>query len=164
MVDDYEQRIIDDVAKYGWYCVGVFDDEGVEPNFAYSVGLWETLKVPELIVFGLPIELMHSMLWIAFRQIKSGKVKVTDGVRWCGLIEGFDCVSRPVHRSQIRREVFNSAMWYRRHRAGSRCRIKAYQLFWPGKSNALYPWDRGCAKIVRASQPQLYLPRKVGLA
>jgi Domain of unknown function (DUF4262) len=163
MLDDYEQKIIDNVAEHGWHCVavGAGDDD---PSFAYSVGLWETLKTPELITFGLPLKLMHSMLWSAFRQIKSGQTSVADGVRWSNLIDGHDCISRPVHRSQIQREFFNSAMWYRRHRAGERCKINAYQLFWPGKSNGLFPWERGCADIVSESQPQLYLPRKTGLA
>jgi hypothetical protein len=163
MVDEYEQEIIDNVAEHGWFCVAVGSGEET-PCFAYTVGFWETLKTPELIIFGLPMKLTHGMLWSAFRQIKSGKSSIEDGVRWSNLIEGFDCVSRPVHPTQIRREFFNSAMWYRRHRAGERCEIKAYQLFWPGKCNGLFPWERGCADVVSESQPQLYLPRESGLA
>lgn len=154
MVDEYEQRIIDNVAEHGWFClsVGAGDDR---PGFSYSVGFWETLKTPELIVFGLPFKLMHSMLWSAFRQVKSGSSKIEDGARWSELIDGFDCVSRPVHRTQITRDTFNSALWYLRHRTGSDQYLDAYQLFWPGRSDGLYPWEGGCSEIVRQIQPQL---------
>lgn len=162
-MDDYEQRIIDDISEHGWFCVSVFDGKE-SPDFSYSVGFWETLESPELVVYGLPLKLMHSMLWSAFRQIQSRKLKIGDGVRWSGLIEGFDCISRPVHRSQICRDTLNSALWYRRHRKGSDHDLSAYQLFWPGKLDGLFPWESGCSDIVRESQPLLYLPRETGVA
>lgn len=164
---EYEQDIVDKIAEHGWFCVCVgtaVGDESVGPDFAYSVGFWETLKKPELIVFGLPLKLMHSILWSAFRQLKAGTASMTDGERWPDLIADFDCVSRPVHESQIHRENLNSALWYRRHRTGSDGDLTAFQLFWPGKSDGKFPWEADCTEIVRDCQPLLYLPRTVGIA
>jgi hypothetical protein len=160
---DYEERIVDNVREHGWYCVAVFGEtEGSE--FAYSVGFWETLRVPELIILGLPVKLMHSMLWSAFRQIKAQKILVADGVRWPDLIEGFDCISRPVHPTQVSREKFNSALWYRRYRTGLDEDLEAFQLFWPGAKDGLFPWEVGCSDLVREYQQQLYLPYETGIA
>jgi hypothetical protein len=161
-LDDYEQSIIDNIEQHGWYCVMVTDGNP-DTSFAYSVGFWKTLDSPECIVFGQPADLMHSMLWRVFRQIKGGAV-LADGTRWSNLIEGFDCISRPVHPEQMKREHFNSALWYWGDPAERGDTLKAYQLFWPGARDGLFSWESGCSQIVREVQPTLYLPRQVGLA
>jgi hypothetical protein len=162
-LSDYEQRIVSNVAEHGWFCVAVGAGEDT-PEFAYSVGFWETLKVPEFIIFGQPAKLTHSMLWSVFRQIRKGVATPGDGVRWSDLMEGFDCISRPVHESQMIREHFNSALWYRRHRTGDDSDLRAMQLFWPGAVGGLFPWQEGCDAFVRESQPALYLPLATGNA
>jgi len=157
-LDDHEQRIVDDVEEYGWFCSGVFDPEQKEPDFSYSVGFTKTLNAPEFIVFGLPLKLMHSMLWEVFRQIKDGKVP-EDNQRWSKLIEGFDCISRPVHPTNIVREYLNSAMWFWGNPA-EHGQLKAFQLVWPSSKTGLFPWDADCAQEVRDRQPPLYLPTR----
>ena len=42
--------------------------------------------------------------------------------------------------------------------------MRAYQLFWPGAEQGLFPWEKGCVQFVRDCQPSLYLPRVVGIA
>lgn len=150
----YFQKMVDSIAEHGWYAISVLaDDKG--PGFTYSVGFWEALNAPDVIIFGLPSKLMHNMLWEVFRQVRDGRA-MTDGARWSGLIEGFDCISRPVHNSQIPNHMLSSS-WYKEYRTGSED-IDAYQMFWPGKNDGLFPWEPGCAEIVRDSQPALYLP------
>jgi hypothetical protein len=152
----YFQDIVDDVQKHGWYSVFVVTGEH-EPSFGYSVGFWESLNAPDVIIFGLPSKLTHSMLFELSRQLKSGR-KLADGVRWPGLIAGYDCVSRRVHPSQTPKYLL-SAIWYRNYRQG-RDDIESYQIFWPGKGDGLFPWEAGCSDYVRESQPALYLPRE----
>lgn len=160
MLTDYEQQIVDNVEEHGWFCVSVFGGPG--PDFSYSVGFWQTLRAPEMIIFGQPLKLMHSMLWSAFRQIKAGKT-VADGERWSNLIEGFDCISRPVHASRLEATHFNSAIWYHKY-AGGPAPLSATQLFWPSAKTGLFPWERGCSKEVRDRQPYLYLSKSDGNA
>jgi hypothetical protein len=162
MLRDYEQSIIDNVARYGWQCTKVFDPDGTEPGFAYSIGFWETLCAPELIMFGLDVEMMHELLWLMYHQLKEG-AQLADGARWPGLLEGFDCISRPVHPSQLKIDYFNSALWYRHHRTGSEA-LHAYQIFWPSAVDGLFPWEAGADAGVRDAQPLLYLPDEHGLA
>jgi hypothetical protein len=160
-LNTYERTMLRTVAEHGWQCTKVFDPDGNQPDLAYSVGLWESICAPELIVFGLDIDLMHEMLWVIYRRLKSG-VLLSDGARWPGVLEGFECVSRPVHPSQLKIEYFNSALWYREYQTGDRM-LQAYQIFWPGAENGLFPWEAG-AETVRELQPLLYLPNERGLA
>jgi hypothetical protein len=106
---------------------------------------------------------MHSMLWTVFRKIRDGAV-LSEGARWSGLIEGFDCITRRVHPSRITREHFNSALWYWGNRTQHGAELQAYQIFWPGAVDGLFPWETGSSPIVRNRQPALYLPDIVGQA
>ena len=160
MLDQSEQQIVDDVAEHGFHSMGVGEGDG-EPSFRYSIGFWETLRSPEVLTFGLPFGLMHDMLWEMFRQIKGG-ARLVDGARFANVLDGCDCIVRPIHRTQI--DHLGFAMWYHGHRGLDPRELRAFQLFWPGKKQGLFPWDRGCAKGVKDSQPLLYLPRKTGVA
>jgi hypothetical protein len=159
-LNDYERALIDNVARSGWQCTSVGGGEG-KPPFSYTIGLWETLCTPELIVFGLDVETMFSMLSIAIDEMKKG-AQLYDGARW-PLLLGYDCISRRVHPSRVIVDYFNSALWYRRHR-GVEGPLEAFQLFWPGVGDALFPWERGCDPLVREYQPRLDLPAEQGLA
>lgn len=161
MLDESERKVVEDVARYGFHSLGVGAD-GREPHFRYSIGLWESIASPDLIIFGLDMQLMHNMLWELFRQIKGGKV-LRDGERYAELIEGFDCAVRPVHHSHMH-EYFGFGLWYHRHKARDPSTLRAYQVFWPGAVQGLFPWEKECVEDVRDAQPQLYLPRTTGLA
>jgi hypothetical protein len=156
-----DQKLVDNVAAHGWHCMHIGAGRG-EPHFSYSIGWWETLGAPEVIVFGLSSKLHHSMLWGLFRQIEAGR-RLEDGARFSDLIEGFDCIARPVDGSHLR-SYFGFALWYRRYRTGTSEGLEAFQLFWPGKVQGLYPWDEGCIDGVGALQPLLYWPRISGSA
>ena len=157
-LSDYEQKILDNIEEHGWFCTSVFEDSGKTPCFSYSVGFTNTLNAPEFIVFGLDIKLMHRMLWEVFHQIKDGKVP-EDNQRWSNLIEGYDCISRPVHPTNIVREYLNSAMWFWGD-PDEHGPLKAFQLVWPANGPGLFPWEDGCSQVVRDHQPPLYLPNR----
>ena len=65
--------------------------------------------------------------------------------------------------SQLRNN-FGIALWYEHYRQRDPGMLLAYQLFWPGLQQGLFPWDADCVEDVREYQPALYLPREVGLA
>lgn len=161
MIDPGDQKVVDDVAEHGWHCVHITaDEEG--PNFSFSVGWWETLGTPETIVFGLRREVHHNLLWILYQQIQNG-LRIADGLRISGLLEGFECIARRVDLSQMS-DHFGYALWYRALRLKTSDGLEAFQIFWPGKVDGLYPWEAGCSQIVRDHQPLLYLPKETGLA
>ena len=159
---DYERDIIDHVETDGWHCNIVGGGDAGEPGFAYTVGLWETLATPELIVFGLEPMLMYDMLAGMIARLKTGEPLV-DGARIGGLLSDFDCIARAVHPTQVRIDYLNSAMWYRGYRTGKEA-AEAWQIFWPGVETGLFPWESGVEPAVRDSQPLLYLSAEDGNA
>ena len=163
-VSDFEQRILDSIDEHGWFGLSVLADGDREPSFTYSVGFEDSLNCADFIVFGLSSNLSHSMLWRVFLQIRDGGINPGEGRRWSDILEGYDCISRAVHPSQIQREYFNSAIWYRSYTGRNPDSARAFQLFWPGARDRLFPWENGSAQEVRNQQPLLYLPREVGLA
>jgi hypothetical protein len=57
-----EKKIVSDVEKYGFH-VAQIPGDGYSPSFAYTIGLYKTYGYPELICFGLNLDLLHSVLW-----------------------------------------------------------------------------------------------------
>ncbi|MDO1558026.1 DUF4262 domain-containing protein [Brevundimonas sp. 2R-24] len=108
--DAFDQNILDAVEEHGWFCMSVFDPEDVAPRFSYSIGFTKSLGQPEFIIFGLPADVAHGVLWNVFRALKDGR-SPEDLEPWPDLIENYDCVARRVHPSQVRREYLNSALW-----------------------------------------------------
>jgi hypothetical protein len=160
-LSDFEQKMVGDIAQYGWFGMHVLAAKNA-PSFSYTVGLWETLGSPELMILGLPSNLSHSMLKEMFRKIQSGLV-MEDGTRVRGVLEGYDCIARRVHSSRVP-DYLLSALWYRRHKLGESDGLRVMQIFWPGRSQGLFPWEAGCDANVRSDQPLLYLPKETGLA
>lgn len=96
------------------------------------------------------------MLWEVFRQLQAGAV-LREGARFDGLLEGFACVARRVHPTQVA-QYLGFANWYDRRIKPGADYVAAYQIFWPGKVDGLFPWEPGCHAFIRECQPQLQLP------
>ena len=153
-LSDFEIRMLENIEEHGWFALHVSDPEGHEANFSYSVGFTQSLGTPEFIIFGLPKDLRHQMLWSVFRQIKAGR-EVTPGERWQGLLEGFDCVGMAATDPELFTEYAISANWFWRHQ-GHAGHPEVIQLVWPGSKDGLFPWDDGCSPDVIAAQQKLW--------
>lgn len=155
--DDFERGIIANLREHGCQVNLVFDPDGEQPGFGYSIGFTETVDQPEVITFGLSRELMKSMINETLQQCRNGLV-LTDGAVIDGLLEGHSCIARKVHPSQIVNDYVNSALWYHKARTGERL-TDVVQIVWPGAVDGLFPWDDGCDAGVIALQPALYEER-----
>ena len=153
-LNDFEQKILDNIETHGWHATAVSGSKGETKSFAYSVGFSKTLGAPECIVFGLPWDLMHHMLWEVYRQVEAGAA-ITQGARWQGLLEGFECVSMRATNKELFSKYAISAGWYGRNISGLG-EPDVYQIVWPGARDGLFPWDQGCSKDVISAQPQLW--------
>ena len=109
-----EREIIATVEQFGWLFRFVFDPDGVEPDFGYSVGFTKTLNAPEFIVFGLPKDLMHHMLSEVYEQVSAGRVP-EDGMRWDDVLEGFQCISRRALVKDLHTKYTTAADWFWRN-------------------------------------------------
>lgn len=151
---DYERDILDHVESDGCFIPYVFDPDGIEPSFGYSVGFTTTVRQPEVIVFGLPANLVFFMINETLDQCRNG-LRLDDWTEINGLLDGHRCILRSVRAEAIEREFFNSAMWYHQHEYSSPLNA-AFQIVWPGTINKLFPWDEGCAPDVISEQRSLY--------
>lgn len=154
----YENSIVDHVRDSGCHITYVFDPDGDEPAFGYSAGFPETVGQPDIIVFGLNLEVVGHMINETLRQCRSG-LQLVDWTELHGLLTGHRCVARRIPSAGIDREYFNSAIWYEEQRTRGGLMASAFQIIWPGAVDGLFPWDDGCNEEVRALQPPLYAAR-----
>jgi hypothetical protein len=153
LLEDDEQVVVDHIATYGWHSVHVRAD-GDGPDFCYSIGLDELIRIPELIIFGLEHDVMHSMSWEIVRQIQAGRLLASDMI-FNDLLDDRPCIVKPVHPSWLV-DYLGYACWYYHYRQ-KLDRLQAFQVFWPGARDGLFPWQAGCAEDVIAAQPLLYM-------
>jgi hypothetical protein len=57
-----ESELLRNIEKFGWQSMSVFDPDGENPSFTYSIGFTSSVASPEFIVFGLDTGLMHYAL------------------------------------------------------------------------------------------------------
>src|SRR3954469_7825386 len=152
-LDDCDLRLLADVEKHGWHGVVINDDE--PSAYMFSVGVMQTLDHPELVMFGLAVDVMHSLLWNVYREIVGGRRFDEDGL-YDGIVEGFAIAVRRVHPTW-HPHYLGSAQWHRRY-LKARGTLQAVQLIWPDKAGR-FPWEEGSHQSVRALQPRLDLPK-----
>jgi hypothetical protein len=146
--DDIERKLVSDIEEFGWHVIKIFeDDEG--PAFAYSIGLFKNFSHPEIIVFGLDVNLMHRMINLVGEEVRQGR-RFADDEAASGILEGYDVrflnvASRHYH------EHVGYARWFY---TGDDFLL--LQCLWPDKKGR-FPTDPGFAKALRPRQPLLDL-------
>lgn len=144
------------VGQHGWTTVPVSGpDDG--PSWVYTVGFDETLRHPELIIFDTPYEAAAMELHTAFEGLRSGELKLEDGMVWAEDQSG-RCIVRKVHADRISGEGwFSLALHRRRTLKGDWNGLEAFQLVLADRAGVL-PWKAGYDEAARRYQPALYLP------
>ncbi len=66
------ESIRENIQKHGWQCQYVFDANGEKEEFSYSIGFEESFDHPEIMIFGLERETMHSILSDIASDLKEG--------------------------------------------------------------------------------------------
>lgn len=141
-----EQKVIDDIAQYGWHCVNIMA-EGEHVEYSFTVGLFQSYGHPELIIFGLPSNVSHQILAIAADAAKARSpldlARPTDA-----LLNNHSCCFVEVPFSEYRDHV-GYARWYYQ---GDN--FPLYQIVWPSRSG-LFPWHHQATAEFRDAQPVL---------
>jgi Domain of unknown function (DUF4262) len=144
-----EQRIVDDIEKFGWHLILVNPDN--EVPFVYSVGLMESFNHPEIMMIGLPLDTMSAVVRGMARQIKAGRNFARLGL-YEGLLEGYACkVVRVKHWWHS--DYLGYAMWHRRY-VGKIGSLEVLQCVWPD-TEGKFPGDEGSHPSLGACQPVL---------
>lgn len=144
-LDAKERKCIDDVEKFGWQVVNIREEKG-HAGWAFTVGLYENFRHPEVVLFGLREESRHPILnWIGENVREKQSFAVEQEHNW--VLEGSPCWSRSVQRMWYR-DLLGWATWF----YGSTA-FPAVQCIWPTREG-IYPWDEKCA--YSNPQPLLY--------
>ena len=142
-----EQKVHDDVRDYGWHVIWVFN---AEPEFAYTIGLHRTFGQPEVIVFGLPRKVAHSVLNAVAEEVRSGRTFASGSVSG-EILEGYEVAFRPVPLAAYE-EHLGWGLWFYGEPT-----FPVLQLVYPDRDGH-FPWHPGVADSFRAAQPVLAGP------
>jgi hypothetical protein len=143
-------KTLTDIERVGWHVMKVFAQPGeAGPEWAFSIGLFHTFQHPEVIVFGLPLDVCASVVNGIGQNVKAGQ-RYLQGELYADILQDpYKCSFREVPRAQFI-EYVGYALWFYEDDP-----FPILQCFWPDKSG-LYPWDDGCNDYVRAAQPLLF--------
>jgi len=127
-----DEKVLADVAEYGWHVVKVLEKDET-PGWAFSIGLYRNFNHPEVVVFGLDGDLMHSVINSIGDEIRAGKIFAVDG-EYPDLIEAYSCTFKPVSPCWYH-DFLGYANWFYKSQ-----NYPALQCIWPDR-NSRYPWE-----------------------
>ena len=142
--DKSEQKVISDVQEHGWHVVLVTPDEA-GPGFAFTIGLFHNFGHPEVILFGLPDKVAHSVLNLIGTSVKNGD-RFQVGKRSSDLFERHEAVfvKFPVAAYH---DYLGYARWFY-----SGDEFPALQCVWPD-AEGKFPWEPGANEDLKIRQP-----------
>lgn len=152
--DNLELKAIEDIRNHGVHILHVFDDEGIAPDFSYTVGLWHTHGHPEILISGLKEGLRHSLLNHINRLIGVGR-QFKDGQSYTDVIDSYRCYFQEIPKDQYR-PYLGWDLWFY-----DGDEFEAVQMLWPSVQH-VYPWDEKADDFLRSAQEVLTeLPSRI---
>ncbi len=147
-----DAEVLEHIQSHGWHVSGIFRSKGEPgPEWAFSVGLFHSFAHPEVIVFGLKLDICMSVVNEIGGQVKAGKHYGLSVEYGDILNDPYKCVFRPVQREHYH-DFLGIARWF--YEGNS---FLTMQCFWPDKAGN-FPWNKECGSFVRDAQPLLFLP------
>jgi hypothetical protein len=142
-----EEKTLADIKAYGLAVFHILGEEDLPP-FTYSVGIEQSLGLPELIVIGLKAEVGHAVINECYRQMKEGAV-IAPGARVAGLLGGgFECEIGTVLPSYYE-EYMGRALWLYKGE-----NFRTYQIVFPNTAG-VFPWEPEANEWFKNFQPLL---------
>jgi Domain of unknown function (DUF4262) len=128
-----EKRILEDVEKYGCH-LALFEADHNLPAFVYSIGLFKNFGHPEIICFGLKVNVMAGIINEVRDRVSEGEV-FTSGTSYAGFLEGYDIQFLDVHKAYYP-DYLGYAGWFYNNTFD----FPTLQLVWPDKEHH-FPWE-----------------------
>jgi hypothetical protein len=145
-----DKEFAEDVRAHGWSMASISDHE---PPFQYTIGLMETFRHSEFIIFGLDSDSGHALFAGLVRDIRAGRSFADSGVHTVNLGGDEQRVGfRRVHPTQ-HPLYLGFAMGFLTN-IGRIGELEAMQAFWPDESGK-FPFEVGCDLTVYQLQPRL---------
>ncbi len=134
--------IKNNIEKHGWQFQYVFDENGEKAEFSYSIGFEESFGHPEIMIFGLKRETMHTLLSNLAYDLKNGAT-FQPNVKTKGVLSGeFEAVFKPLKDSQLSNYAGVAARYYEKP-------FRVLVMLWPDKNN-IQPTEKSCELTVQA--------------
>ena len=143
-----EQQVLDNIAKYGYNVMHVsesFNGSVEEPGFSYSIGLFKTFQLPEVLIIGLDHELRHTLIDNISIDYQEG-ISLKPGAFNADIVERFDCLVVEV-ASKYYPEYVSWARWF--YKGDD---FPVVQVVYPDLLG-LFPWDKDFSRFIH--QPVL---------
>ncbi len=148
--DDGDRKLIADVQRCGWHITGITADPAAGlPPYAFSVGLYYTFEVPELVVVGLPLSESGTLINVMGAKQQSGTRFICETPR-ADLLAGRSVLLRPVAPRHYR-EHLGYAVWFYRDLPRV---FPCWQVVW-SDAHGRFPWHDDVDPAVRAVQTRL---------
>lgn len=131
--DKARENVQSNIDQYGCHLTLVENGDYL-PDFVYSIGLYQKYKHPEIICFGLKIEVIAGILNHARDLVAQGEIFV-QGKLYDGFLEGYKIQFLEVDKSFYPDYVGYGGWFY-----GMNFNFPALQLVWPDKQG-IFPWE-----------------------
>ncbi|WP_326645324.1 DUF4262 domain-containing protein [Streptosporangium sp. NBC_01755] len=149
-LDEADLAMLRSVRNRGWAVVMIPEDED-GPGWAFTVGLWHTLRSPEVVMLGLRVDVMGNCLNTLADQIAAGH-HLVEGRERDDVIRNYPVVAKTVDTSWYR-SLFGTALHFYQ-----RPPLPFMEIVWPDAAGR-FPWNDGCAPRLRELQPALWIPK-----
>jgi hypothetical protein len=144
--DEHDRKLLADVKRHGWHVLGV-EQDGDGPGFAYSVGLYRSFGHPEVIVFGLPVPVLHRIINAVGEAVRSGE-RFGHLDESGDVLDGYNVAFRTVERRHYA-DYLGYARWF--YRGDD---FPALECVWPDAQHR-YPWHPELPAALAQRQPVL---------
>lgn len=146
-----DAKVLREIHTDGWQITGVLArEQNKGPDFAYSIGLFHSFGHPEIILFGLPIDVCMRAVNVMGIDIRKGMHFLPGGTYNRILSPPHLCSFREVDRRHYQDHV-GYALWFYETDP-----FPLMQCFWSDEDGH-FPWDPECRPYVREGQPLLFL-------
>jgi hypothetical protein len=146
--DDGDRKLLADVQRHGWHITGITAEPSL-PGYAFTVGLYYTLEVAELVVSGLPLAEAGILLNVMGAKQQAGARFLCETPRG-DLLAGRQVLLRPVAPRHYRAHL-GYAVWFYRDLPRI---FPCWQAIW-SDTQGRFPWDADVDPAVRAAQTLL---------
>ncbi|RBL88215.1 DUF4262 domain-containing protein [Chitinophaga flava] len=127
-----KEKIQKKIDQYGCFIVQIQEDDYL-PAFVYTIGLYQQYGHPEIICFGLSVEVMASLLNDACDLIKKGQ-SFAPGTSYDDFLDNYPVQFITVDQAYYPYYLGTGCFFYGHNR------FPALQLIWPDKQS-LFPWE-----------------------
>ena len=150
-LDEHDRKFLDIIEQHGWHVMHVGSDED-GPSFTYSTGIFGLTGRPELIVFGLPMEVGHFVVNEYGNRLRAGEA-LAPGDFYDGFLEGHPITLIPVDDGDCIKQHATWTDWFY-----DRQPFLLLQLVFPDSESGAFPWQPGYRDEWRPLQPLIGSP------